>query len=80
MGNKTLKAVRLSDGQKAAVDSIITYDNYCLFSEGADGTMTVIVHASGSVLAQGLWDLAKNKDLLDIMTNIVIDAQTRRAE
>ena len=78
MGNKTLKAVKLSEAQKAAVDSILNYDNYCLFSEGADGTMTVILHASEVVIRRGLRDLAKNKDLLDIMTNIVIDAQNEK--
>lgn len=75
MGNKTLKTVKLSECQRAAVDSIISYDNYCLFSEGADGTLTVIIHSSAKIIAAGLRDLAKNKELLEIMTNIVIDAQ-----
>jgi len=68
--------VELTDSQRLAVEAICERNNFCLFSEGRNGALTCIMHGSGEVLAGGLRDIAKNKDILDIMTNIVIDAQT----
>ena len=73
-----IKEVKLTEMQNDAVNAICKYNNFALFSEGANGEMTIVLNSSKDVLERGLRDIAQHPMILELMTNIVIDLQNER--
>lgn len=73
-----LQEVKLTEEQQEAVNAICRYNNFALFSEGANNEMTIIMKARADILERGLCDIAEYPPILEIMTNAVIDMQNRR--
>lgn len=73
-----LQEVKLTEEQQEAVNAICRYNNFALFSEGANNEMTIIMKARADILERGLRDIAEYPPILEIMTNVVIDMQNRR--
>lgn len=78
--NKNLQKIELCEEQQEAIDAICNYNNFALFSEGADGEMTIVLKCRHDIMVQGLEALASHPVILEIMTNIVIDAQKEAAD
>ena len=76
-GNKT-QSVELTEMQDNAVNAICKYNNFALFSEGANGEMTIVLNSSKDVLERGLREIGQHPTILELMTNIVIDLQNER--
>lgn len=75
---KKLKDVELTEEQQDAVNAICSYNNFALFSEGANNEMTIILKARADILERGFRDIAQYPPILEIMTNVVIDMQNQR--
>ena len=73
-----IKEVKLSEEQNDAVNAICKYNNFALFSEGANGEMTIVLNSRSDILERGLRDIAQHPMILEMMTNIVIDLQNER--
>ena len=73
-----LKSVKLTEEQNEAVNAICKYNNYAIFSEGADNEMTIILNSSADILERGLREIARHPMILELMTNIVIDLHNER--
>ena len=73
-----IKEVELTEMQNDAVNAICKYNNFALFSEGANREMTIVLNSSKDVLERGLRDIAQHPMILEMMTNIVIDMQNER--
>ena len=65
--------MKLTEGQRLAVNAICNYNNFVLFSEGADGKPAIVINASKDVFVESLRTLAENPTIGDILTDIVID-------
>ena len=73
-----LREVKLTEDQNDAMNAICKYNNFALFSEGANNEMTIVLNSSKDVLERGLRDIAQHPVILEMMTNIVIDMQNER--
>ena len=73
-----LREVKLTEDQNDAVNAICKYNNFALFSEGANNEMTIVLNSSKDVLERGLRDIAQHPVILEMMTNIVIDLQNEK--
>lgn len=73
-----LVEVKLTEDQQLAFDAIAKYNNFVLFSQGANGTYTCIVKATQDVVDDGLRTLAQHSIIREMMTNIVIEAQNEK--
>ena len=73
-----LREVKLTEDQNEAVNAICKYNNFALFSEGANNEMTIVLKARADILERGLREIAQHPMILEMMTNIVIDMQNER--
>ena len=73
-----LQKVELTEEQQDAVNAICSYNNFALFSEGANNEMTIILKARADILERGFRNIAQYPPILEIMTNVVIDMQNQR--
>ena len=73
-----LREVKLTEEQNDAVNAICKYNNFALFSEGANSEMTIVLKARADILERGLREIAQHPMILEMMTNIVIDKQNDR--
>ena len=73
-----IKEVKLTEMQNDVVNAICKYNNFALFSEGANDEMTIVLNSSKDVLERGLREIAQHPMILEMMTNVVIDMQNER--
>lgn len=74
-----LHAVMLNEWQQRDINAIMFVGNYMLIAEGQDGKSFIDLNISKDLLRDGLKILCENDpDLLDFMTDLVIDLHTQK--